>query len=83
MRYQYVPEDLSGVDLTAVYERHRQGKQQAQRYVSGISYGNVTPGGDDFTFKVVFEYETRADPFSSYRPGFELRTWRICKKVLV
>jgi RHS repeat-associated protein len=50
-------------------------------------------------FEVVFDYgehdiddplpgETRpwlvrADPFSSYRPGFELRTYRLCQRVLM
>lgn len=83
MRYHYSAEDLSGVDTTAAWERHRNGKPQAQRYLSGISYGNVTPGGDDFKFRLTFEYEVRTDPFSTYRPGFEVRTWRVCKKVLM
>jgi RHS repeat-associated protein len=25
----------------------------------------------------------RADPFSTYRPGFEVRTWRLCRRILV
>lgn len=31
----------------------------------------------------VGEWEVRADPFSTYRPGFEVRTYRICKRVLM
>jgi RHS repeat-associated protein len=54
---------------------------------------------DGFHFWVVLDYgdhdltqptsvpdrpwPVRADPFSSYRPGFEVRTWRLCRRVLV
>ena len=53
----------------------------------------------DFTFEVVFDYgdhdqinptpaETqpwsiRKDPFSSYRSGFEMRTYRLCQRMLM
>jgi RHS repeat-associated protein len=56
-------------------------------------------GADGFLFLVVFDYgdhdlnqptpvpsqpwPVRADPFSTYRPGFEVRTWRLCRRVLV
>jgi RHS repeat-associated protein len=30
-----------------------------------------------------YPWRTRPDPFSSYRPGFELRTSRVCRRVLM
>jgi RHS repeat-associated protein len=57
------------------------------------------PGRDDFHFELVFDYgehdeqaptpdeaavwAVRPDPFSSYRAGFERRTYRRCRRVLV
>lgn len=59
----------------------------------------VTPLPDSWLFEVVFDYgdhpgdapgpgETapwpaRADAFSTYRPGFEVRTQRLCRRVLM
>ncbi|WP_217646261.1 SpvB/TcaC N-terminal domain-containing protein [Halomonas korlensis] len=56
-------------------------------------------GSDSWLFEVVFDYgehdanapkpsETRpwparSDPFSSYRAGFEVRTYRLCRRVLM
>lgn len=56
-------------------------------------------GSDDWMFEVVFDYgehyadtpvptearpwPARPDPFSSYRAGFEVRTYRICQRVLM
>ncbi|MDZ8104425.1 MAG: SpvB/TcaC N-terminal domain-containing protein [Nostoc sp. DedQUE12a] len=71
----------------------------ANRYIKFIKYGNQTPGGDDWLFQVVFDYgehdreqpqvtktrqwQCRPDAFSSFRPGFEVRTYRLCQKVLM
>lgn len=60
---------------------------------------NLTPNESDWLFQVVFDYgehnlsypqiaaETpwncRLDPFSSYRAGFEIRTYRLCQRVLM
>jgi RHS repeat-associated protein len=51
---------------------------------------------EEWLFEVVFDYgehgqgpaeerpwPVRADPFSSCRAGFEMRTWRLCRRVLV
>jgi RHS repeat-associated protein len=54
---------------------------------------------DDFLFRVVFDYgeydpiqptpdkfgpwPSRLDPFSTFRPGFEIRTYRLCRRVLM
>jgi RHS repeat-associated protein len=57
------------------------------------------PGAGDWMFEVVFDYgehdlevptpqdarpwDARPDPFSSYRAGFEVRTHRLCRRVLM
>ena len=57
------------------------------------------PGDDEWLFEVVLDYgdhepeapgpeaspawECRRDPFSSYRAGFEIRTYRLCQRVLM
>ena len=54
---------------------------------------------DEFHFRVVFDYgehdptqptpdrvtswPSRLDPFSTFRPGFEIRTYRLCRRVLI
>jgi RHS repeat-associated protein len=60
--------------------------------------GDPFPGNDEYLFSTVFDYgeydnanpatETkpwtyRSDAFSDYRPGFELRTTRLCHRVLL
>ena len=63
---------------------------------AGVSTPSA-PG--DFHFEVVFDYgehdadaptptdsgdwDVRLDPFSSYRSGFEIRTYRLCQRVLM
>ncbi len=46
-----------------------------------IDYGStVSPS---FLVKVVFDWEDRPDPFSSYRAGFEVRTSKRCHRIAV
>jgi RHS repeat-associated protein len=67
-------------------------------YLKGVRYANTVAWyeGDappaDFLFEMVFDFgeegvETgwpvRKDPFSSYRCGFEIRTNRLCRRVLL
>src|SRR5580704_8018769 len=68
------------------------------RYGNTVPF-DATPGLDSALFEVVFDYgehdvdaptvdETqpwacRQDPFSTYRPGFEVRTYRLCRRVLM
>lgn len=96
--YTYKAEDLAGVDTGALHERHRlDGPPPAMRYPKTIRYGNRTPGAaDPACFLVVFDYgehdrspeqvrpwPAREDAYSDYRPGFELRTRRLCRRVLM
>lgn len=63
-----------------------------------LNQGEVFPAENEFFFETVFDYgehdasipfaETalwtfRPDAFSTYRPGFEIRTCRLCKRVLL
>jgi hypothetical protein len=66
------------------------------RYGNTVPF-DATPGLDSAVFEVVFDYgehETdtmaeardwpcRQDPFSSYRAGFEVRTYRLCRRILM
>lgn len=63
---------------------------------SGLT--DAQPGPDEWMFEVVFDYgdhdadpkptggrawHVRSDPFSSWRTGFEVRTYRLCRRVLM
>ncbi|OOG77104.1 SpvB/TcaC N-terminal domain-containing protein [Algoriphagus sp. A40] len=45
-----------------------------------FDYGTLK---DDDSFDVVNEWDFRADAFSDYKAGFEIRTTRLCKRVLL
>ena len=112
--YVYREEDDSGCDET---EMSQHPSASAQRYLSQVNYGNITPQAypfvmDDFAtvdtdkewlFHLVFDFgertlapETppayapsaekwpvRPDSFSRYEYGFEIRTRRLCRQVLM
>ncbi|HON35760.1 MAG TPA: SpvB/TcaC N-terminal domain-containing protein [Methanothrix sp.] len=57
-----------------------------------FDYGDhdpVSPKPNDYTIKDVtlgllrYPWKSRPDPFSSYRAGFEIRTYRLCHRVLM
>ncbi len=115
--YEYVAEDLRGVDCARPSEQRRGGV--ANRYIKRIRYGNRTPltytglqsAAPDWMFEVVFDFgdehdsvfrdsesdefirfesgdqggdwPVRRDPFSTWRSGFELRTYRLCRRALM
>jgi hypothetical protein len=100
--YHYKGENLDNVDRMLPQERSRlvPNAVSANRYLQSISYGNRTPGIDDWLFQVVFDYgeydsdhpdpeqeaqlwHCRQDAFSSFRAGFEIRTYRLCRRVLM
>lgn len=95
--YTYKPETLANVDPAAIGERHRlDGPPPTGRYLKTVRYTNPVPGSAAAAcFLVVFDYgehdqsptevrewAARSDPFSTHRPAFELRTWRLCQRVL-
>lgn len=69
-----------------------------KKYLKSVQYGNQAPNvAADFHFQMILDYgehtddttsevsqwDTRLDPFSSYRSGFEIRTYRLCKRILM
>ncbi|GIF62408.1 hypothetical protein Ais01nite_04430 [Asanoa ishikariensis] len=94
--FDYLAEDATGVDLSVPHEANRAARDRLrQRYLRAVRYGNVAPwfpdwtaarepplaGNDGWHFELVLDYELRPDPFSSYRAGFEVRTYRRCGQV--
>jgi len=56
----------------------------AAHYLSRVQWGNriVAPKTDaDWHFELALDYRDRADAFSTYRSGFEIRTTRLCQRV--
>lgn len=89
--FGYAAEDRSGPadpHRGEPYERGRAGAT-AQRYLTNVHYGNsepVWPGEpvpEDNTWRLRLElgYRDRPDPYSSYTPGFEVRTYRLCDRI--
>lgn len=61
--FEYLEEDLRGVDRSAASERGRLRLPQAQRYIKAIRFGNREPAGPDgpapgttWNFVLVFDY---------------------------
>jgi len=68
-------------------------------YFPDLTAANPTPIPSDWCFELVFDYgehddqvplpegtanwNCRSDPFSSYRSTFEIRTYRLCRRVLM
>jgi hypothetical protein len=48
-----------------------------------VDYSDPQTGGVKFVISVTFNYEERPDPFSEYRPAFEIRTTRRCNSIEV
>lgn len=63
--------------------------QWDQLYLKRIHYGDYTDaaGSEQFLVSVTFDYgdpaTERPDPFSEYRAGFEIRTRRLCRQIIV
>lgn len=91
--FEYQLEDSAGV-IAAAHEVNR--GRDCNRHLKTIRYGNH---GASWQFHVVFDYGDhdartpkvdrdttwlpRRDAFSTYRAGFEIRTRRLCRRVLV
>jgi RHS repeat-associated protein len=80
--------DLFGNRIEYEYEREptlEEGPHQwDQIYLKTIRYGDYgSPSAPQFLVTVDFVYESRPDPFSTYKAGFEIRTTRRCIRVEV
>ena len=48
-----------------------------------VDFDDKDTGEERFLVSVTFYYEERPDPFSEYRTGFEIRTRKRCKEIVV
>ncbi|MFW2373133.1 MAG: SpvB/TcaC N-terminal domain-containing protein [Gammaproteobacteria bacterium] len=69
----------------------------ANKYLKRVKYSPFSGNAERFHFQLLFDYgehtnntpeettswPSRLDPFSSYMAGFELRTYRLCRRVLM
>lgn len=73
IRYDYGSDEGSDVSHT-----WKQPLLSHIRYVDNEEHGKTT-----FLISITFEYEERADPFSDYRAGFEIRTTQRCRTISI
>jgi RHS repeat-associated protein len=97
--YEYKPEDTAGVQAQPGEQHRLGpgAPAQANRYLKRITYANATPGDPATSrLQVVFDYgehdlasaqarpwPARDDAYSVYRTGFEVRTYRLCRRVMI
>nr|WP_276617655.1 SpvB/TcaC N-terminal domain-containing protein [Streptomyces coryli] len=82
--YRYATDD----DRTAAHERDRpDAGRTAQRYPRSVRYGNkVSRPADPPPERDPADglpWSCRNDPFSAYRAGFEVRSYRLCQRILM
>jgi RHS repeat-associated protein len=94
---RYVYDVASGASPTSGLAET--GRTSTYTYLKRVQYGNKTPGtlDDGWYFEVVLDYgehdddalaphvdpTVRSDPFSNHKPGFDVRCFRLCSRVLV
>jgi RHS repeat-associated protein len=80
--------DALGNRIEYLYERELSRKEGPHRwdqlYLKTIRYGDYGHAEDlQFMVTVDLMYESRLDPFSTYKAGFEIRTTRRCSRIEV
>lgn len=97
IHYEYVPEDQQNIDQAVGFERSRAvANSYLKRIYYGNQTPDVA---GDWHFQVLFDYGEhdkhdpvngpvslwpgRQDPFSDFRPTFEERTYRLCRRILM
>lgn len=95
--YRYKPENDENVP-PAIYEQNRsvRANRYIESIVYGNYLDG--DGNEHYAFEIVFDYggydlehpdqppgmwTARCDPFSTYRAGFEIRTFRLCQSILM
>lgn len=97
IRYVYKKENCDGIERSRVEEKNRSvdANRYLKRIYYGNKHPFVQ---GEWLFQIVFDYGehdlgapsadeqrewlVRKDAFSSFRPGFELRTYRLCRRIL-
>ncbi|GAB2519249.1 hypothetical protein GCM10027167_22770 [Nocardia heshunensis] len=98
-RYEYQAEDTAGVvpQPGEAHRLASGAPAQTNRYLKRIRYANTVPDDPDSSrMLVVFDYgdhdlaalatrpwPVRWDPYSVYQAGFEIRTWRLCRRIMM
>ncbi|GIH06146.1 hypothetical protein Rhe02_42130 [Rhizocola hellebori] len=84
------PDRIAGWRLTEVRDpmnnviRYEYLADSGQPLIERISYADYgDPAAPSFLVTVDFDYESRPDPFSTYRSGFEIRTTLRCHTIRV
>jgi RHS repeat-associated protein len=78
IEYHYEERDQSTV------QDEKDGHQWNQPLLTQIRYVDFKEDNETkFLVTISFEYETRIDSFSEYRAGFEIRTSKRCKSILI
>ncbi len=79
--------DVFGNRIDYVYDRDH-GSDGPHRWdvpilseIRYIDYGSTA--SPSFLVQIMFDWESRPDPFSSYRSGFEIRTSKRCHRIVV
>lgn len=95
IEYIYKPEDTLNVQPHIFEQKHVSGATHiANTYIKQVRYGNKKPFdassniAPQYFFSIQFDYgennstwPARADAFSDFRAGFEIRTYRRCKSI--
>ena len=96
--YEYKQENSENIPARlSEKQREANGTGFANRYLKRVYYSPFTGEADRFHFQLVFDYgehmvdapeetiswPSRLDPFSTYKAGFEIRTYRLCQRVLM
>jgi RHS repeat-associated protein len=72
------PHDLDGAqwmfEVVFDYDERHYREEESDEEGRVLAHGTETPQAD---------WRVRLDPFSSYRSGFEIRTYRLCRRVLM
>jgi RHS repeat-associated protein len=80
-------EDPFGNRIEYEYERDQaidRSRHFDQLYLKHIRYTEYGEGANrQFLTSVTFEYQDRSDAFSEYRAGYEIRTRKRCKRIVV
>ncbi len=98
IRYQYKAENRDNIPWSAS-EKHRLAGPQpfTNLYLKCVQYSPFVDDPDRFHFQLLFDYgehshntpdedatwPVRQDPLSRYKAGFEIRTYRLCQRVLM
>lgn len=96
--YEYKAENTDNLPSgLAEKQRVKNNTGFSNKYLKRVFYSPYSGNSSRFHFQLLFDYaehssnmplettswSARLDPFSNYKPGFEIRTYRLCRRVLM